>query len=145
MSAKPPVFRGSWPSAAETLPITARGGGSDTSGAAIGSGIILVFTAHMNRILALDPKKQLVIVEPGITYDSLQQTLYTHGYFLPPYPASRPTPLGRRPSQQCRLARSQSNTATWPITLSNLRVVLANGEVIETGPWANANLTRNSA
>src|SRR5436190_22738502 len=39
-----------------TLPITARGGGSNTSGSALGSGILIVFTAHMNRILALDPK-----------------------------------------------------------------------------------------
>src|SRR5438128_208294 len=33
------------------VPITARGGGSDTSGAAIGSGILLAFTAHLNKIL----------------------------------------------------------------------------------------------
>src|SRR5438105_5097289 len=70
------------------LPITARGGGSDTSGAAIGNGVMMVFTAHMNRIMALDPKKEFVTVEPGIAFGSLQQTLYTHGLFLPPYPAS---------------------------------------------------------
>src|ERR1035437_4523122 len=42
------------------LPITARGGGSDTSGAAIGRGILVVFTAHMNKILTLDPRKEFV-------------------------------------------------------------------------------------
>src|SRR3954463_383341 len=52
--------------------ITARGGGSDTSGAAIGSGIMVVFPAHMNKILELDPKKQQIIVEPGATYDKIE-------------------------------------------------------------------------
>src|SRR5689334_13743931 len=42
------------------LPITARGGGSDVSGAAIGGGIIMVFPAHMNRILELDSKSGIV-------------------------------------------------------------------------------------
>src|SRR5687768_7347348 len=36
------------------IPITARGAGTDQSGGAIGSGIMLVFPAHMHRILELD-------------------------------------------------------------------------------------------
>src|SRR5436190_9201974 len=60
------------------IPITARGLGTDQSGAAIGSGIILVFPAHLNRILELDAKSGVVAVEPGITYGKLQQTLHTH-------------------------------------------------------------------
>jgi len=116
------------------LPITARGGGSDTSGAAIGSGIALVFPAHMNRLLALDPKKQSVTVEPGITYDKLEQTLYTHGLFLPPCPSS---------SAYATIGGGLANNAIGDRTLKygdtkkyvqSLRVVLANGEVIETGP-----------
>src|ERR1700756_4089125 len=35
------------------IPITARGSGTDESGAALGSGIILAFPAHMNRIVEL--------------------------------------------------------------------------------------------
>src|SRR5476651_1846047 len=38
------------------IPITARGLGTDTTGAALGSGIMLVFPAHLNRILELDTK-----------------------------------------------------------------------------------------
>src|ERR1019366_7111129 len=70
------------------IPITARGAGTDQAGAALSSGILLVFTAHMNRILELDTKANTVTVEPGINYGKLQQTLHTHGRFLPPYPAS---------------------------------------------------------
>ncbi|MCA9328056.1 FAD-binding oxidoreductase, partial [Candidatus Saccharibacteria bacterium] len=71
-----------------TIPITARGAGTDLSGAAIGSGIMLVFPAHMNRIVELDQKTGVVVVEPGLNYGRLQQTLQTHERFLPPYPAS---------------------------------------------------------
>jgi FAD/FMN-containing dehydrogenase len=71
-----------------SIPITARGAGTDQSGAAIGSGILLIFPAHMNRIVEFDSKTGNVIVEPGIMYGKLQQTLETHGRFLPPFPAS---------------------------------------------------------
>src|SRR5215207_857914 len=50
------------------IPITARGAGTDLGGAALGSGIMLVFPAHMNRILELDSKTGNVTVEPGINY-----------------------------------------------------------------------------
>jgi FAD/FMN-containing dehydrogenase len=118
----------------KTLPITARGGGTDTSGAAIGSGVMMAFTAHMNRILALNPAKQFVTVEPGINFAALQQTLYTHGHFLPPYPAS---------SAQSTIGGALANNSVGEKSVKygdmsryvqKLSVVLANGEVIETGP-----------
>src|SRR5688572_4996216 len=70
------------------IPMTARGAGTDQSGAAIGSGIILAFPAHMNRILEFDNKSGDVTIEPGINYGKLQQALHTHNRFLPPFPAS---------------------------------------------------------
>src|SRR3954467_10270224 len=70
------------------IPITARGSGTDQSGAALGSGIMLVFPAHMNRIVELDPKSGIVTMEPGLNFGRLQQTLHTHERFLPPFPAS---------------------------------------------------------
>lgn len=116
------------------LPITARGGGSDTSGAAIGSGIVLIFTAHMDRILSLDPRKRIYTAEPGINYDELEQTLFTHGLFLPPYPASSPyATLGGGLANNAVGEKSlkYGDMRRW---VKSLRVVLANGEVIETGP-----------
>ena len=70
------------------IPITARGSGTDQSGAALGEGLVLAFPAHMNKILELDSKTGVVTVEPGINYGKLQQTLQTHSRFLPPFPAS---------------------------------------------------------
>ena len=124
------------------VPVTARGGGSDTSGAAIGNGIMLVFTAHMNKILTLDSAKGFVIVEPGATYDKIEQTLYTHGLFLPPYPASL---------HYATIGGGLANNAIGEKTIKygstanyieQLRVVLANGEIIETGVQSQRELSR---
>lgn len=124
------------------VPITARGGGSDTSGAALGSGIMVVFPAHMNKILELDPKKETIIVEPGATYDKIEQTLYTHGLFLPSYPSSQ---------QYATIGGGIANNAIGEKSIKygptgdyvqRLRVVIANGEVIETGPLTKRELNR---
>jgi len=124
------------------LPITPRGGGSDMSGAAIGSGILLVFTAHMNKILELDQKKQFVTVEPGVTYDKLEQTLHTHGLFLPPYPASKHyATIG---GGMANNAIGEKSVKYGPTSdyVERLRVVLANGELIETGPISKRELNK---
>lgn len=114
------------------IPVTARGSGTDQSGAALGSGVMMVFPAHMNRILELDAKTGSVVVEPGINYSKLQQSLHTHGRFLPPFPASL---------DFCTVGGSIANNASGEKSLKygstreyvkGLRVVLANGEVIET-------------
>jgi FAD/FMN-containing dehydrogenase len=124
------------------IPITARGSGTDQSGAALGSGIMLAFPAHMNRIVELDPKNGIVTVEPGLNYGRLQQTLHTHERFLPPYPASY---------EYCTIGGAVANNAAGETSLKygatrsyvkSLRVVLANGEVIETYRLSKRELNR---
>lgn len=114
------------------IPITARGSGTDQSGAAIGPGIMMVFPAHMNRILEFDGKTGLVTIEPGINYAKLQQTLHTHNRFLPPFPASVDySTVGGAIANNASGEKSvkYGDTRTF---VDSLRVVLANGEVIET-------------
>ncbi|HET6924661.1 MAG TPA: FAD-binding oxidoreductase [Candidatus Saccharimonadales bacterium] len=114
------------------VPVTARGAGTDQSGAAIGSGIMLVFPAHMNRIIEFDSKSGVLIVEPGINYGKLQQTLETHSRFLPPFPASfEYSTVGGAIANNASGEKSVKYGATDKYVQS-LRVVLANGEVIET-------------
>lgn len=117
----------------KVLPITARGGGSGTSGGAIGSGAMVLLSAHMNRILELDVKKRTVTLEPGITYANLAQTLCTHDLFLPAYPATGYSTIGGGISVNVVGEKSVKYGDTLKC-VKGLRVVLANGEVIETGP-----------
>lgn len=115
------------------LPVTARGGGTSTTGSAIGSGIILAFAAHMNRVLELNTKKRIMIIQPGMAYDTLEQMLYSHELFLPPCP---PLPnyatIGGGIATDAIGKKSLKYGATSQYVKS-LRAVLSNGEVIETG------------
>lgn len=114
------------------IPITPRGNGADESGGSIGSGIVMVFPAHMNKILELDSKTGMVTVEPGINFGKLQQTLHTHGRFLPPYPSSLEySTLGGALANNTSGEKSVKYGSMRDFT-KRLRVVLANGEVIET-------------
>lgn len=114
------------------LPITARGRGSDQAGAAIGSGIVVVFPAHMNKIIELDGRSGSVVVEPGLVYSKLQQTLQTHGRFLPPFPSSIEfATMGGAVANNAAGEKTVKYGNTRDYTEA-LRVVLANGEVIET-------------
>ncbi|MEK7059549.1 MAG: FAD-binding oxidoreductase [Patescibacteria group bacterium] len=114
------------------IPIAARGSGTNQSGAALTSGILIVFPAHMNRILELDTKANTVTVEPGINYGKLQQALNTHSRFIPPYPASvEYSTIGGAIANNAVGEKSikYGDTRNY---IKSLRVVLANGEVIET-------------
>lgn len=124
------------------IPVTARGSGTDQYGAALGSGIMTVFPAHMNRIIELDTKDHTVTVEPGMNFGRLQQTLKTHGRFLPPYPSSL---------EYSTIGGAVANNSSGEKSLKygdmrnfvkSLRVVLANGEVIETGRISKRELNK---
>lgn len=124
------------------IPITPRGAGNDQTGAALGNGIMLVFPAHMNRILELDTKANTVTVEPGINYGKLQQTLHTHGRFLPPYPASLEySTIGGAIANNLSGEKSVKYGDTRAY-VNSLRVVLANGEVIETKRLSKRELSK---
>lgn len=124
------------------IPITARGSGTDQAGAALGKGIMLTFPAHMNRILELDAKSGRVTVEPGINYAKLQQTLHTHGRFLPPFPSSiEYSTIGGAVANNASGEKSVKYGDTRKF-VEGLRVVLANGEVIETGRLSKKELSK---
>lgn len=129
------VARFSWQLAEKghVMPITARGSGTDQSGAAIGKGIILVFPAHLHKILELDTQQKLVRVQPGVNFKSLQETLNTHGLFLPPFPASYTySTIGGAIANNSsgELSLKYGPMTEW---VDKLEVVLANGELIQTG------------
>ena len=115
------------------MPMTARGSGTDQTGAAIGKGAIMVFPAHMNKILELDSKQKMARVQPGLNFKSLEETLHTHGLFLPPYPASyQYSTIGGAIANNTAGEKSlkYGQMRHW---VDALEVVLANGEVIQTG------------
>lgn len=125
------------------LPITARGKGTDQAGASLGEGMMLVFPAHMNKILELD--KSSVTVQPGIVYSKLEQTLHTHGRFVPPYPSSLEySTIGGAVANNAAGEKSFKYGQTRDYTTS-LQVVLSNGELIRTGRLSKRELKKKKA
>jgi FAD/FMN-containing dehydrogenase len=124
------------------IPLTARGSGTDATGAAIGTGLMLVFPAHMNRILELDTKTGDVTVEPGINFAKLEQTLQTHGRFIEAYPANTEySTVGGAVSNNIAGEKSFKYGSIGS-HVKRMRVVLANGEVIETERLSKRDLSK---
>jgi FAD/FMN-containing dehydrogenase len=122
------------------LQIVPRGKGSDQVGGAVGEGLQLVFPAHMNKLLRLDQKT--VTVQPGIIFETLQQTLYTHGRYIPQ------TPSGAHFSTVGGLVASDTGGqnslkyGTIRQAVRKLKVVLSDGSIIETNRISARELNR---
>lgn len=138
------IARFSWQLAerGKAVPITARGAGSDQSGGALGSGISLVFPAHMTKLLELDTKKNFARVQPGINYRNFQDTIKTHNRFLPPYPSSIDfATIGGAVANNAAGERTVKYGATKEF-VRGLQVVLSNGELIQTERLSRRELNR---
>lgn len=73
------------------VPLTARGRGTGTTGAAVPADDALVLSfERMDAIVAIDPARRLAIVEPGVLNGDLQAAAAAHGFFWPPDPTSAP-------------------------------------------------------
>ena len=96
----------------------------------------------MNRILELDTKSGDVTVEPGINFAKLEQTLQTHGRFLQAYPANTEySTVGGAVSNNIAGEKSLKYGSIGSY-VKRLRVVLANGEVIETERLSKRDLSK---
>jgi FAD/FMN-containing dehydrogenase len=117
-----------------------RGKGTDQGGGAIGEGMQVVFPAHMNKLLRID--RDSVTVQPGILYKTLQQTLHTHGRFLPPYPGSiEYSTIGGAVANNAVGEKSVKYGPTRNF-VKRLKVVLSDGSIIETHRISARDLNR---
>ena len=108
------------------LSITPRGGGTNGTGAAIGSGAVLALTKHMNSMLEFDAKQRLVRLQPGMSFEALRAALALQEMELPAF-ASAPSDatIGGALADGRRSGESSD-------VVDKLEVVLANGDVIQT-------------
>lgn len=124
------------------IPVYTRGAGTNLSGGSIPleGGIALVLT-KMNKILEINKENLTAAVEPGVITEEFKNEVEKQGLFYPPDPASM---------AMCTLGGNIAENAGGPHCLKygvthnyvlGLEVVLANGDIINTGSCTIKNVT----
>jgi FAD/FMN-containing dehydrogenase/Fe-S oxidoreductase len=65
------------------VPVLARGGATSQSGQTVGRALIIDFSKHLTRLIALDTERATCTVEPGIVLDALNRRLAPSGLWFP--------------------------------------------------------------
>ncbi len=118
---------------AHGLPVVARGSGTGLSGAVtpVGGGLVVSFS-QMNRVLHLDERDHVVVVQPGITLRELDEVLAARGLRYPVYPGEMSGSLGGNVSTNAGGMRAVRHGVTRQHVLG-LELVLADGTLVRTG------------
>jgi glycolate oxidase len=118
----------------QRFPVVPRGAGTGMSGGSVPvrGGLVLSFE-RMNRILEIDERNRMAVVEPGVITGDLQREVEARGLFYPPDPASQQfCTLGGNIAECAGGLRAVKYGVTRDYVLG-LEVVLPTGEIIETG------------
>ncbi|EIE97874.1 FAD-binding and (Fe-S)-binding domain-containing protein [Saccharomonospora glauca] len=116
------------------VPVTARGAGTGIGGQALGRGVVLDYSRHLNRVLEIDPERRVARVEPGVVLDTLRAAAAEHGLTFGPDPSthSRCTLGGMLGNDACG-----PHSVAWGRTSDNvvsLEVVTGDGARLSVGP-----------
>lgn len=118
----------------EKIPVTVQGSGTATTGASLPvEGGILLDVHTMNKILAVDRENFYATVEPGVICTQLNARLAQDNLMFPPNPGSEAiATIGGMMSTNSSGHRAVKY-GTARDYVKDLKVVLADGTVIETG------------
>lgn len=70
------------------VPFTSRGAGTSVAGNAVGEGVVLDFSRHLNRVLEIDAESMTALIEPGVILDDLQREAAPLGLRFGPDPST---------------------------------------------------------
>jgi glycolate oxidase subunit GlcD len=119
---------------AEGIPVVPRGAGTGLSGGALApEGAVVVGTARMNRILAVDPPNRLARLQPGVLNTRLSDAARPFGLYYAPDPSSQAA---------CTIGGNVAENSGGPHCLkygvtsryiSGLTLAMVDGELVEIG------------
>ena len=124
--------------AAHGMPVLARAAGTSLAGQAVNEALVIDFTRHLDRIIAIDPAARRATVQPGVVLDDLNAALRPYALQFGPDPAS---------SDRSTVGGAVANNATgshsivYGMTADHvlgMRVVLADGSTADFPPRAGS-------
>lgn len=124
------------------LPITLRGGGRDETGGAVGRGVVVDMARYMDKIFEYESKQKLVRLQPGVSVGAFRAALGLHGVGIPLFADEHPyATVGGSVAAGLRGAwgSKYGQIGDWA---DQLEIVLANGDVIQTGRISKRELSR---
>ena len=124
------------------IPVTTRGAGVGYVGGCVPvAGGIALSVARMNKLVELSPDDGVLVTQPGVILNDLQDKAREIGWYYPPDPASL---------KECSIGGNLATNAGGPRCLKygvtknyvlGLEVVLADGEVLRVGGRCHKNKT----
>ncbi|WP_076258630.1 FAD-binding and (Fe-S)-binding domain-containing protein [Intrasporangium flavum] len=115
------------------IPVTSRGAGTSVAGNAVGRGVVLDFSRHLNRVLSVDPDTRTAVVEPGTVHAVLQKAAAPHGVRFGPDPSTHPRcTIGGMIGNNACGSRSLAYGRTSD-NVAGLELLTAAGERLATG------------
>lgn len=116
------------------IPVTPRGAGSGLSGGAVPAfGGILLSVERMNRILEVDKENLVVVVEPGVVTNEINNAIKEDGLFFAGYPMSVESCfIGGNVAENAGGGKAIKYGVTGRYILG-MEVVLPTGEIVELG------------
>jgi FAD/FMN-containing dehydrogenase/Fe-S oxidoreductase len=116
------------------VPLTPRGGGTSVAGNAVGPGLVLDFSRHLDRVLSVDPGTRTAVVQPGVIQADLQRAAAPYGLRFGPDPSTH---------TRCTIGGMIGNNACGSRTLgygrtsdniAGLRAVAGTGAALDLPP-----------
>lgn len=118
------------------VPLTPRGRGTGTAGGSIPErGGVALSLERMREIVRIDPANRVIVAQPGVLNQEVQDAVRPHGFFWPPDPSS---------AGYCSIGGNLATCAAGPhavkygVTRDHvlaLTAVTGKGEVIHTGSY----------
>ncbi len=118
----------------EFFPVVPRGAGTGMSGGSVPvQGGLVLSLERMSRIVEIDERELLAVVEPGVVTGDLQREVESRGLFYPPDPASSGFCTVGGNIAECAGGLRAVKYGVTKDYVMGLELVLPTGEIVRTG------------
>lgn len=124
-------------------PVSIRGGGFSQGGQTRTEGALVLDMRGMDRVLALDEKAKTITVESGITWRKIQERIDPRGLSLSIMQSYSNFTVGGSLSVDCH--GRYVNQGPLVLSVRSIKIVLADGRVVEASPTKNADVFYGAA